>query len=107
MIRRPPRSTLFPYTTLFRSPAQYSSGRRAGQFPRIEFDPPIDDGVVDALGELIGFRERGMVDDHSRIEDSDVGKVAGFQEAAALEVFALSRKRCDFTNRGFQRHEVL
>src|SRR5260221_10309886 len=23
MIRRPPRSTLFPYTTLFRSPAQF------------------------------------------------------------------------------------
>src|ERR1035437_10741588 len=23
MIRRPPRSTLFPYTTLFRSPGQY------------------------------------------------------------------------------------
>src|SRR3712207_7069261 len=27
MIRRPPRSTLFPYTTLFRSP---SAGRRGG-----------------------------------------------------------------------------
>src|SRR2546425_5090325 len=27
MIRRPPRSTLFPYTTLFRSPAVLSSGR--------------------------------------------------------------------------------
>src|SRR5258708_30672951 len=25
MIRRPPRSTLFPYTTLFRSPADYAS----------------------------------------------------------------------------------
>src|SRR3712207_9345784 len=25
MIRRPPRSTLFPYTTLFRSPRPYSS----------------------------------------------------------------------------------
>src|SRR3712207_8052095 len=24
MIRRPPRSTLFPYTTLFRSPARFS-----------------------------------------------------------------------------------
>src|SRR3989454_7527101 len=24
MIRRPPRSTLFPYTTLFRSPADYT-----------------------------------------------------------------------------------
>src|SRR3712207_7967462 len=25
MIRRPPRSTLFPYTTLFRSPLQYDA----------------------------------------------------------------------------------
>src|SRR2546422_7715425 len=32
MIRRPPRSTLFPYTTLFRSPAPHrdpGTGRRA------------------------------------------------------------------------------
>src|SRR2546430_11227681 len=28
MIRRPPRSTLFPYTTLFRSPDSGSSGLR-------------------------------------------------------------------------------
>src|SRR2546422_6697123 len=28
MIRRPPRSTLFPYTTLFRSPARVRSCRR-------------------------------------------------------------------------------
>src|SRR3712207_7440147 len=28
MIRRPPRSTLFPYTTLFRSVAKYPQGRR-------------------------------------------------------------------------------
>src|SRR5256885_11119644 len=38
MIRRPPRSTLFPYTTLFRSQcgarrrAKRRSGRRAGSF---------------------------------------------------------------------------
>src|SRR2546427_6477230 len=30
MIRRPPRSTLFPYTTLFRSPTCWSSGGVAG-----------------------------------------------------------------------------
>src|ERR1019366_2596023 len=30
MIRRPPRSTLFPYTTLFRSPKPGSSGVRGG-----------------------------------------------------------------------------
>src|SRR5687767_15441850 len=29
MIRRPPRSTLFPYTTLFRSPADRRSARLA------------------------------------------------------------------------------
>src|SRR5437762_10766653 len=28
IIRRPPRSTLFPYTTLFRSPGQESATRR-------------------------------------------------------------------------------
>src|SRR2546429_3248360 len=28
MIRRPPRSTLFPYTTLFRSPTRVRSGDR-------------------------------------------------------------------------------
>src|SRR5690348_18212316 len=27
MIRRPPRSTLFPYTTLFRSPAAYAPSK--------------------------------------------------------------------------------
>src|SRR2546422_3295149 len=30
MIRRPPRSTLFPYTTLFRSPQHQRLGRRGG-----------------------------------------------------------------------------
>src|SRR2546429_2089150 len=33
MIRRPPRSTLFPYTTLFRSVGQFAEERR---FPVVE-----------------------------------------------------------------------
>src|SRR5438876_7405885 len=32
MIRRPPRSTLFPYTTLFRSKLRNLRGRPAGRF---------------------------------------------------------------------------
>src|SRR5258708_12729286 len=40
MIRRPPRSTLFPYTTLFRSNCQISSGAPPGRpgpgFVRLE-----------------------------------------------------------------------
>src|SRR3712207_8504024 len=31
MIRRPPTSTLFPYTTLFRSPGRGRTGRRGGR----------------------------------------------------------------------------
>src|SRR5258708_8126817 len=37
MIRRPPRSTLFPYTTLFRS-SSISSSRVAGTRPRSNTD---------------------------------------------------------------------
>src|SRR5256885_15820449 len=34
MIRRPPRSTLFPYTTLFRSPRTGQAGQRGKQAAR-------------------------------------------------------------------------
>src|SRR3712207_7655488 len=34
MIRRPPRSTLFPYTTLFRSTGALARHRRVGPDPR-------------------------------------------------------------------------
>src|SRR2546430_3754038 len=44
MIRRPPRSTLFPYTTLFRSAA-----RAGGERPR-DADVPGEVGVVLADG---------------------------------------------------------
>src|SRR5260221_6682736 len=41
MIRRPPRSTLFPYTTLFRSLA-FADRERWGADPRT-VDPPFDE----------------------------------------------------------------
>src|SRR2546422_11538833 len=44
MIRRPPRSTLFPYTTLFRSPGVWEAIRSLGVVhpdlcPREDFEP--------------------------------------------------------------------
>src|SRR5256885_9958919 len=36
MIRRPPRSTLFPYTTLFRSRVDDAAARRKIQFSTVE-----------------------------------------------------------------------
>src|SRR3712207_7708973 len=67
MIRRPPRSTLFPYTTLFRSPA----------FSREEFDAAgaaaasaITCGVVlpaaqDSGVSLTGVARRGRSEEHT------------------------------------------
>src|SRR3989442_9825903 len=43
MIRRPPRSTLFPYTTLFRSPPQRGRGEPAQ-------DPSLLAGIAGATG---------------------------------------------------------
>src|SRR5207244_7314639 len=43
MIRRPPRSTLFPYTTLFRSVAQQARGERAP----LHYAPDRIERVVD------------------------------------------------------------
>src|SRR3712207_7077362 len=51
MIRRPPRSTLFPYTTLFRS-EPVGLGRDAGQ----PGEPRVDEAGVDVEGELPGER---------------------------------------------------
>src|SRR5437660_6469524 len=55
MIRRPPRSTLFPYTTLFRS--LLGEGRRLA---RGDVGPPVGDVLV-RLDFLIGhgFHRRG------------------------------------------------
>src|SRR3712207_8381936 len=56
MIRRPPRSTLFPYTTLFRSIADYPPGVRenGGQYSH------GSSWLVDALAQLAAAaRDRG------------------------------------------------
>src|SRR5260370_25216837 len=65
MIRRPPRSTLFPYTTLFRSARGVlrRAGRRAGLAGRIKphaFRHSFTSAVLDACGgDLLVAREAG------------------------------------------------
>src|SRR5256885_10388929 len=54
MIRRPPRSTLFPYTTLFRSgpPAAVQGGGGDDADHSVERDESAEDG--DAADEVLG-----------------------------------------------------
>src|SRR2546427_13170036 len=61
MIRRPPRSTLFPYTTLFRS--RQSLERRLG--PREVWDLPLLRALFDAL--LARSRRRRRTAEHERV----------------------------------------
>src|SRR5438105_7282421 len=53
MIRRPPRSTLFPYTTLFRSRLERSIAPRTGSSSRSTTDSPAAVGTV-AMRTSIG-----------------------------------------------------
>src|SRR3989454_7772474 len=54
MIRRPPRSTLFPYTTLFRS----GRGAAHGVDVRAEPDPVFKAQPVELVELLLGERQR-------------------------------------------------
>src|SRR3712207_9106587 len=48
MIRRPPRSTLFPYTTLFRSRGQVENGAQM-------IDVNMDEGMLDGEEAMVRF----------------------------------------------------
>src|SRR2546426_2322388 len=53
MIRRPPRSTLFPYTTLFRS------GRAGARFPALGPGGAAAGSVPEVAGSLRGSIQKG------------------------------------------------
>src|SRR3712207_6895580 len=74
MIRRPPRSTLFPYTTLFRSRDQHDfSGederRGDGVLPATQLRLHLLDDLADLLGEVIASRPGGVDDVSGRSEE--------------------------------------
>src|SRR3712207_7797492 len=52
MIRRPPRSTLFPYTTLFRSGKEGCRGHHSGEGERAEDQDAFPGVFLKHLGEL-------------------------------------------------------
>src|SRR2546422_5769129 len=63
MIRRPPRSTLFPYTTLFRSPLE--PGGRVVRLPEAALDDHAPDRPHRARGERVADQDLSLP---SRIE---------------------------------------
>src|SRR5437879_9489085 len=89
MIRRPPRSTLFPYTTLFRSRLAAHDERRLGV--RLELDQAVHDPDAHLL-ELLGpldvslFVEPGLQDRKSTRLNSS-------HRCISYAVFCLKKKK--------------
>src|SRR3989441_8656617 len=82
MIRRPPRSTLFPYTTLFRSLSQLTvrldrmrrRGLVKGQ-PEVPFAVMSVGEIAVARGERRAAAEEMRIDEHE-VETATVGTAA-------------------------------
>src|SRR5258708_22088943 len=88
MIRRPPRSTLFPYTTLFRS---IDLRRRLGALVPIGMDPTI------RRQERAGFRRLriGIFDSSPRLPTGDrkSTRLNSSHQIISYAVFCLKKKK--------------
>src|SRR2546430_5219205 len=95
MIRRPPRSTLFPYTTLFRSllaaskrytladmPAKKSAGAR--------FEPASDQSLLVYFGEQITLEANENV---RRLLDRKSTRLNSSHSQISYAVFCLKKKK--------------
>src|SRR2546430_13736490 len=71
MIRRPPRSTLFPYTTLFRSLANAASAfdRFGGPVVVVDFGTAVSFDIVSPGGKYVDRESTRLNSSHSQISD--------------------------------------
>src|SRR3712207_7789688 len=97
MIRRPPRSTLFPYTTLFRSVDDYSTWPgRSSVFAHTIFHAVVGTpltsgaGVVGVLG--LAHLEQGKTFGEGEIEDRKSTRLNSSHANISYAVFCLKKK---------------
>src|SRR2546430_6292723 len=88
MIRRPPRSTLFPYTTLFRSGLQEVRRRvdEKNQYTLVFLAAPEDEGLVEE-SKRTGREKPACTDRKSTRLNSSHSQIS-------YAVFCLKKKKC-------------
>src|SRR2546427_6927864 len=90
MIRRPPRSTLFPYTTLFRSPAKATTiATVEAQRDELERQASVIPGLQREVAELKDRKSTRLNSSHSQI---------------SYAVFCLKKKNADQQRAGEKEH---
>src|SRR3712207_7730724 len=65
MIRRPPRSTLFPYTTLFRSLCISALAAAGAPLTAAALDSPVEPGVCRAVTLVKGIAAGSRSEEHT------------------------------------------
>src|SRR3712207_8010693 len=92
MIRRPPRSTLFPYTTLFRSPG---AGHEALGLVVGEADQPglTGEGELGDLRGVVDGRASGLARDRVRPRDRKSTRLNSSYANISYAVFCLKKKK--------------
>src|SRR3712207_8410882 len=102
MIRRPPRSTLFPYTTLFRS-GRGTPLDRLGRDPAVDLQPHVTAGLVQ---QLTGPADLGQAEveellaaeagldghDEHHVEDRKSTRLNSSHANISYAVFCLKKK---------------
>src|SRR2546421_4378328 len=86
MIRRPPRSTLFPYTTLFRSENDSAFACAFPSYPANTFAPLIETSPVTPVGRMFPASSRMAIDRKSTRLNSSHDQIS-------YAVFCLKKKK--------------
>src|SRR3712207_8282921 len=100
MIRRPPRSTLFPYTTLFRSLNFLQAERRADGDKQRD----VDLGGSEAAQHVIGDERSLAVGDDGNGIDRKSTRLNSSHANISYAVFCLKKKKKVLTAEGNDRH---
>src|SRR3712207_8703827 len=94
MIRRPPRSTLFPYTTLFRSVARIGlAAHRVGEHVGHH---AVGQGRRGRRAELAGVGDRPAARRHVAEEDRKSTRLNSSHANISYAVFCLKKKKNKF-----------
>src|SRR3712207_7363557 len=93
MIRRPPRSTLFPYTTLFRSIVR-SNYLLPGNIPFYEWSMKLWEGLEQDLNYNAMVSQRGVLNlHHSDAQDRKSTRLNSSHANISYAVFCLKKKK--------------